>query len=259
MTQFFNLPWQFGGIAFTLACVAVALLGLWIVQKNSTAETRRRHHDVAGFTFGIVGVVYAVLLGFTVVNVNDRFNEIQMNLIQESSLMLKLYRDAEGVPKENRDKIRNLIKTYALTIYGEEIKEQEEGRESKKAYSYLASIWEELYRVNPETETQKVWFAESVHQMNDLANYRVLRIFNMTQSLGGMMWALLVGGALITVFFMYFFYVESFLVHALLTAFLTGTIAFMLFLILNLDTAYSGYARVDIAEIAKTIERFEQI
>jgi hypothetical protein len=156
-------------------------------------------------------------------------------------------------------KIRHTVKEYAKTVYGEEIQEQEEGRESHKAYQHLSGLWQELYGVKPETETQKVWFTESVHQMNQLAHFRVLRIFNMTQSLGAMMWALLVGGALITIFFMYFFYVESFLVHALLTAFLTGTIAFMLFLILNLDTAYSGYARVDVAEIAKTIERFEGI
>lgn len=259
MTHFFDLPWQFGGMVFTLGCVCLALLGLWIISKLSTPEMRRKHHDVVGFTFGIVGVVYAVLLGFTVVNVNDRFNQIQMNLIEESALMLKLYRDAEGLPLENRDKVRGTIRDYANTVYGEELQAQEEGRESIKAYGHLAALWAELYRTKPESETEKVWFAETVHQMNQLANYRVLRIFNMTQSLGEMMWALLVGGALITIFFMYFFYVESYLIHALLTAFLTGTIAFMLFLILNLDTAYSGYARVDVEEIAKTIQRFEQI
>lgn len=74
-----------------------------------------------------------------------------------------------------------------------------------------------------------------------------------------MLWALLVSGALIIVLFMYFFYVESFFVHALLTAFVAGTVSFMLFLILSLDTAYSGYVRVDTSEIHKTLERFETL
>lgn len=259
MDAFFDLPWTVGGIIFTSVCIFFSLLGLWVVQNTTTAKTRKSNHDVAGFTFGIVGVVYAVLLGFTVVNVNDRFNEIQMNLVQESAVMLQLYRDAEGLPAENRIAIREQIKKYALLVYSEEIRDLIAGKESAKPYDHLMELWKQYYKVQAKTETEKVWFTESVARMNQLADYRVLRLFNSTQSLGDMMWALLVLGALITVFFMYFFFVEKFLVHALLTAFLTGTIAFMLFLILSLDTAYSGYVRIDTSEIGKTIERFETI
>lgn len=173
--------------------------------------------------------------------------------------MLQLYRDAEGLPAENKSTIRNQIKHYALLVYGEEMEAQETGRESRQAYDHLMNLWKEYYKVVPANEVQKIWFMESVRRMNELADFRVMRLFNSTQSLGNMMWTLLVSGGLIIVLFMYFFHVENFLAHALLTAFVTGTIAFMLYLVLSLDTAYSGDVRVDASEINTTLKRFDTI
>ncbi len=256
MEDIFGFPWMVSGSLFVAICILFALLGLWITHKSINPKTRKNNHDVAGFTFGIVGVVYAVLLGFTVVNVNDRFNSIQKNLVEESAVMLQLYRDAETFPEATRNAIRREIKSYAELVYNEEWDMMAAQKESSQAYDRLLSLWKEYYKVDPQNDKEMAWFKESLLRMNELANYRIIRLFNTTQSLGSMMWTLLVSGALITIFFMYFFSIESLFAHALLTALLTGTISFMLFLILSLDSAFSGDVSVAPTEIEKTIQRF---
>lgn len=259
MENFLNLPWALSGTLYVLFWVAAALLGLWIVDKWVSPAIRRKCHDVVGFTFGIVGVIYAVLLGFIVVSVNDRFNQIQKNFVSEAAVMLELYRDAEVFSPEERDRVRAQIKSYAGLVYKEEWGLMAQQVESQKAYDHLLTLWREYYKIEPKTEREKAWFQESLQKMNELAEARVIRLFNTTQSLSGLMWTMLVAGAVITIVFMYFFSVESGAAHVLLTALLAGVISFMLFLVLSLDSAFSGDVHVEPTEILKTMERFETL
>jgi membrane protein implicated in regulation of membrane protease activity len=259
MDYLMALNWMYGGIIFVSISVLLSVVGLYFVHRSVEPSLRKKNHDVAGYTFGIVGVVYAVLLGFTVVNVNDRYNDIQKNLVQESAVMLQLYRNAEVFPKEVKDGIRDQIFKYAKLVYEEEWDRMSMKAESEQAYDHLLQLWRKYYLVEPKGERENIWLGESVTKMNALADARVMRLHNSSESLGDMMWALLVAGALITILFMYFFYIESFTTHALLTALLTGTISFMLFLILSLDTAFTGYVHIEPKEIKKTMERFRTL
>lgn len=259
MENFLNLPWVVSGTLYVLFWIAASLLGLKIADKWVNPNIRKKCHDVVGFTFGIVGVIYAVLLGFIVVSVNDRFNQIQKNFVSEAAVMLQLYRDAEVFPPEDRDRVRAQIKSYAELVYQEEWGLMARQEESENAYDHLLTLWREYYKIEPKTERELAWFQESLQKMNELAEARVIRLFNTTQSLSGLMWTMLVAGAVITIAFMYFFSVESGMAHVLLTALLAGVISFMLFLVLSLDTAFSGDVHVEPTEILKTMERFKTL
>jgi hypothetical protein len=70
-----------GGITFA------AIAGALLVRRWVTVEVLERHNDVAGFIYAVIGVLYAVLLGFTAIIVWERFDEAQTNVER-----------AEGVP-----------------------------------------------------------------------------------------------------------------------------------------------------------------
>jgi len=54
--------------------VSLAAGGLILVQRLVPTAVRRQHNDVAGFIYAVLGVVYAVLLGLTVVAVWEEWN-----------------------------------------------------------------------------------------------------------------------------------------------------------------------------------------
>jgi len=76
-----------------------------------------------------------------------------------------------------------------------------------------------------------------------------------------MMWGLLILGACITIGFIYLFHVKPLWLHMIITGLLAGLIAFMLFLIGELDRAYTGTVRVtplSIQKVQKMLEKWER-
>jgi hypothetical protein len=48
------------GVLFVCAAVFVAVMGLALVERVVSWESRRKHNDVAGFIHAVVGITYAV-------------------------------------------------------------------------------------------------------------------------------------------------------------------------------------------------------
>ena len=55
------------GLLYFVGSIVLSLAGLAIVRKFVGPERLQPHHDVAGFIFAILGVIYAVLLAFVVI------------------------------------------------------------------------------------------------------------------------------------------------------------------------------------------------
>ena len=75
------------------------------------------------------------------------------------------------------------------------------------------------------------------------------------QSLADLLW----GGGLITIAFTYFFGLKNIRAQSLMTAGLTGLIAFNLFLILVLDNPFHGYLRVTPEPLREILQRIQVI
>jgi hypothetical protein len=60
-----------GGITF------VAVAGALLVRRWAPVEVLERHNEVAGFIYSVIGVMYAVLLGFTAIIVWERYDQAQ--------------------------------------------------------------------------------------------------------------------------------------------------------------------------------------
>ena len=58
-------------VAFGFAGITIA--GLFIVRRLVPWETLRENHEVAGFTFGVVGAFYGVVLAFVIVAAWQRY------------------------------------------------------------------------------------------------------------------------------------------------------------------------------------------
>ena len=63
------------GLLVVSISVLVAVAGLVLVQRLVPPTTRKRHNDVAGFIYAVVGVSYAVLMGLVIIAVWEIFAE----------------------------------------------------------------------------------------------------------------------------------------------------------------------------------------
>lgn len=251
------LPWGLGALTFVLVFVLFAAVGILVVRRCVSHQKLREHHDVAGFIYTNLGVLYGVLLGFTVVNVQQHFDDVRLDSEIEASFLAQLYRDAQVFSEKDRIAIRKAIAGYGQTVIAIEWPTMTNKETSAAAKASLLGIWDAYYAVEPATKQQEIWYAESVGKLNSLMGARLQRLMGGTESLSFEMWTLLVVGALVMVSFLWFFGLENLTTHLLMAGILAMSMAFLLFLIYSLDTAYSGQVKVPPEAFERVLKSFE--
>src|SRR5580692_5091050 len=93
-------------VTLIVMCCTI-LIRRWVgLQRLST------NNEVAGFKFATIGVLYAVLLGFAVIVVWERFNDAENAVAQEAGAAATLYRLAQGLGDAPGAAIRKRLTAY---------------------------------------------------------------------------------------------------------------------------------------------------
>ena len=101
-------------IPTVLAMIAQLLIRRWVGM-----ETLAKNNEIAGFKFATVGVIYAVLLAFSVIVVWEKFNDAQTTVAEEAGATAALFRYAEGKEPE-AIAVRAALVNYLKTAIDEE-------------------------------------------------------------------------------------------------------------------------------------------
>lgn len=129
---------------------------------------------------------------------------------------------------------------------------------SLETQTILAKLWSVYHKIQIDDEKAKIWYEQSIAKMDNLMNARLSREFDSWEHLGGMMWTLLIVGALITISFMFFFGLENMRMQMLMTSLLAGYISFILYLIFSLDHIFNGPEAIKPIAIEQIFLRFDQ-
>ena len=240
-----SFPWLVGALCIVSIFVIFAISGILIIRSRISPKKLQVHHDVAGFVFTNLGVLYSVLLGFTVVNVQQRFDKIKEISQVEASYVAELYRNSAVFSESDRLVIREALKKYAKSILNDEWNTMSNGLPHPNTSEALQNVWQAYYNVNIADGKQTVWYQESINKLNQLMSARISRLQGGEESLGTEMWLLLVVGGILIVGFIWFFGLESMATHMLMASILAASIAFLLFLIYSLDTVFSGNVSIE--------------
>jgi uncharacterized membrane protein HdeD (DUF308 family) len=230
---------------FSLSLVVIISIGfwcgaLWVARKKISIDLLKKHHDVAGFTFSIIGVLYSVILGFTVVSVQERYNRTMETLHTEATVLADLYREAGFFPEPSRNRVRTTLRNYVSYVVNEEWHLPKDRKMHFKAQKILQDLWDSYFYVTLDSDNQKAWYQESIGKLDNLMSARLEREFSSWDHLSSMMWSLLLSGGVITILFMFFFGLDNFRIHMLMTALLAGYLAFILFLVYSLDHSFKS-------------------
>ncbi|MEO7093868.1 MAG: hypothetical protein ABI175_11500, partial [Polyangiales bacterium] len=104
----------------------------------------------------------------------------------------------------------------------------------------LDHVWLAIHQCVPATECQHTMYTEVLSRFNDLTDVRTSRLTSSRQRIPLPMKILLYAGAVIMVGSIYLMVFDPLWVHLTATAALSGAIAHILFLIVDLDDPFSG-------------------
>jgi Protein of unknown function (DUF4239) len=223
----------------SVAFAVVTIAGLYLVRRRVEPETLRQNHEVAGFTFGVIGAFYGVVLAFVIVAAWQRFERANDQVQAESLAVSNLYSLAHGLPEPASTEMQNELRTYTYNVVNHEWKEMAHNR-FKPDPRTEQSIWKVLLKAAPANAQQQVFLDKSIDQMTELSDMRRLRYVYYSQDLPSVIWIVIYVGCVITLGFSYFFVTHRFREQALMCGTFAALIGLTILAISELATPYQG-------------------
>ncbi len=222
----------------------LSVLALLLIRRNVSVEFLEKHHEVGGHFILTYGTLYAVLLAFAVFVVWNDFKEAEANVELEANALADLYRMAQAFPDPFSTQVQKALFGYLTSVIKDEFPDMAEGRESPGTFQALEDVWSVYRSGDPMDSKNQVFYDRSIVRLNEMGNYRRLRILKSHGTVPAVLWYLLGSGAILLVGFTYFFGLESLRSQALMTAAMAGFLAFSLYLIYALNQPFRGLSRV---------------
>ena len=246
------------GVLFVILAIALAVGGLALVQYLVPWQVRQRHNDVAGFIYAVLGVVYAVMLGFVTIAVWEEFEEARITTDSEANELAEIFWLAREFPEPERERLQELAISYAQVVKDEEWPLMSHGRVSQRAWALTDELRSTISGFEPETRAEEVLYDQGLTLIHNLVDERRLRLFEAGGGIPRVLWFVLVVGAMIVVGFTYLFGLENTRSHRLMIASLAAIISLVLFTIYALDYPFRGITRVEPVAFELVLDRFEQ-
>jgi len=222
----------------------LSIIGLLLVRRNVPTEWLRRHHELAGYYFQILGTIYAVLIAFAIYEVWVGFKDAGSSLEHEATEVADLSRLSTAMPTEIRRNITLALMEYLNAVVDDEFPAMAQGRNSERTWTAVTRLWNTYGSLPVNDLRLQSYFNESLMHLTRLSDLRRTRLFTSNGTTPWILWVLLTVSGVLLVVFSYFVGHESITTHAVMTACLAAVIAFCMFLILSLDRPYSGVVKV---------------
>ena len=227
---------------FVLVVVVFAVLGalgVVLTHRRLTRRVHEGHNDSVVPIYATSGVIYAVLLAFTVIAVWEQYTAAKDNVNNEAAALTTMYRETEAMPRAERPELRVLIREYTEAVVGPEWKEQANGGSSAVARRAIVDVHANLAAHPPTAATAPI-NAAFVTQLSDMTTARNKRTLATRDTLPWILWVGLITGGLVVVALSWFLYMANAQLHALLSAMVGGLIGVLLFSTVALDRPFKG-------------------
>ena len=231
-------------IFLTCGGTIAAILGLLLVRKKYAQRQTASDHEVGGYMLSILGTLYAVVLGFVVVDVSEQVRTAKLDISTEVNAVLNIYRFADGLPDKNKVEIDAALLEYTSAVADKEWPGLSKGHLCKETWYGMQHIWQAIKKFEPQTQKEQIFFSSIVENYNQMQTSRRNRLVAAAGYVSPVLWMVLGGGALTTIIFTYFFSTDTLRSQILMTSLVTITLALNLFLIVVYSSPFSGDFKV---------------
>jgi hypothetical protein len=249
------LPLWLSGLVLVGTPTALAMTGTFLIRHRVSFNSLQSNNEVAGFKFATVGVLYAVLLAFAVVVVWEKFNEADNQVAKEAGAAATLYRLWAGMGGEGGP-LEESTSDYLRSVIDDEWPQMQMGLESPKPTEALNRIYAELLKVQPSDSRGAAVLYEALYQLDQMTQARRARLVSSAGVVPGILWVVLVAGAVLTIAFTFFFGCQNLRAQMMMTGALSVLIFSGLLIIIAIDRPFTGTVTVNPDALATVLADF---
>jgi len=255
--MYFIGSFWFFGLTIVLT-VGLSVAGLLLTRRFVDHKTLSVHHDVAGYLLSVVGTLYAVVLGFLVVDAMHNFQEARVNVEQEGNSLHNIFHLSEAWPTPACQKIQGLCVKYAQVMINEEWKTMQNGQPCENAHKTMVALWRACSQFQPKTPAEQCVQGTLLSQMNELTSARHSRLVSAAPTYDRLVWVVLFVGGIVTIAFTYLFGVAELRTQIIMTVMVAVVLSLNLGLVAMFDYPFSGDLTVSNQPFQLDLDVFQQ-
>jgi Protein of unknown function (DUF4239) len=225
--------------AIVVVPTALAMSAQVLIHRRVGPAKLVKNNEIAGFKFATVGVIYAVLLAFTVIVVWEKFNDAQTAVADEAGSTATLFHYTGGKEPEALA-VRTALANYLKSAIYDDWPAMARETESPATERALDSLYESAIALNRSGVRGAADMTEVFRQLDNVTAARRIRLHLATGLVPNVIWIVLFMGALLTVGFTLFFGSENLLAQVSMTGVLSVLVTMGLVVIISIDHPFTG-------------------
>jgi hypothetical protein len=236
--------WVSGTIIVGLGTL-LSLVGLVLVRRYVDVRSLTANNEITGHKFATIGVLYAVTLAFAIIVVWGKFADAELDVVHEAGAAEGIYRLSHGVFSDKTGAaVRSAVANYLEAAINDDWPAMDRGAVGAggAAKEALDAVYSTLVSSSGQADTAVV--SEMLRQADVVAQSRRARLIASQGAVPNLLWLVLLGGAVITIGYAFFFGAESLRAQALMTALLAILIFSELLVVVGIDRPFSGTIKV---------------
>ena len=240
------LPWWLIGALLVIVLPALVLLVQWGIRRRWPFLAEGEHNEVVGFIIAVVGVIYAVLLGFVVIITWESHSEAEAIVGQEASVLRSIYRESVALPPETQERLHDLVRQYATEVADQEwpaMAQAEPG--DPRVGDVLDEMAIAISSFPVTTPAQQEFVGAEVERLSQLVGLRSQRIDYVDRGIPGVLWIALIVGGVVTIGFAMLFGLQRAALHSLMVGSLAALVGVLLFVAVVIDYPFAGDVAVE--------------
>jgi hypothetical protein len=236
--------WVSGPIVVGLGTL-LSIVGLVLARRYVDIKSLTSNNEIAGHKFATIGVLYAVLLAFAIIVVWGKFADAQLDVVHEAGATKNILRLSQGLSDKDRAVVRSAVANYLKAAINDDWPAMDRGAAGVggAANEALDAIYSTVVSSSGQGNIAVVF--EMLRQVDIVTESRRARLIASEGTVPNTLWLVLLGGAVITIGFTYFFGAESLRAQVLMTALLAIMIFSELLIIVVIDWPFSGPVKVE--------------
>lgn len=228
------------GLIFVLVSTLLAVGGMLLVRRKFGVERLTSYHEVAGNLLSIIGTLYAVLLGFVIVDAMERQQELRVIVEQEANGVANIFLLSNGLADEKRTVIQKNCANYVTAVIHQEWDAMNSGTYSPAALQSAWALWTTITELKPSNSEETTLHDKLLDQIAQTSDNRRIRIVSAAHGVAPAMWFILMVGGAFTVVFTYFFAVQNLKVQLLMTTLVSLTLSLNVLLVFLYGAPFTG-------------------
>ena len=239
----FSLPLWALAVVLNVWLMGFSLASLWCLRRWVLPRLHLNTNASLFYAAAVmqsVMVLYGLVAALTAVSVWSRHSQVSDIVSGEATSIAILWRDLDGYPQRERDAMQEVLRGYTNQIIHEAWPEQRQGRVPHAGVEWLDRFQAQLFAFEPTLESQKILHAQTLAAYSHMVEARRLRLDAVNSGLPGVMWFVLLPGAMGCLLFSLFFPDRGAALPGRARRGVAGFVAMVLFVILSLDRPFRG-------------------